>query len=59
MSGHHPTILSTGRYGSWAECSCGWLSGRFRRPHGASVAWATHLATQTPGRPTTGQEDAA
>lgn len=42
---HHPLILATGRHGSWAQCSCGWRTERrYHRPHGASVAWADHLA---------------
>ena len=41
---HHPTICTTGRYGCWSYCSCGWISPTLRRAAGASLAWANHMA---------------
>lgn len=43
---HDVSLRSTGAFGSWSLCSCGWESARYAGVLGASLAFATHLAAE-------------
>ena len=50
---HEVRLLSAGRHGAWAECSCGWTSASFAGVPCAQYAWALHVrdeAEQEVGR---------
>jgi hypothetical protein len=40
---HHPTLYSSGRYGCWATCCCGWGSRLYTTVTGAHIAFGHHL----------------
>jgi hypothetical protein len=42
---HDPGLMSAGRHGCWAACSCGWSSGTYGTTTGAHLAFGRHLVS--------------
>lgn len=49
---HFITHYSTARRGVWCECSCGWISRRWKTVGGSELEFGSHLleTNQTAGK---------
>lgn len=43
---HHPTLYSTGRFGCWGLCRCGWKSDVYTTVVGVHLAFGQHLIAE-------------